>query len=82
MLISLVPYAWKSQAYMFKYDTVHGRMRKADIYAEDENTLSFGQKKVAVSYITSLGLNVRFLCSVVRVLLLRSFVIWIGLVCS
>ena len=46
--ISLVPHAWKSQAYMFKYDTVHGRMRKADIYAEDENTLSFGEKKVAV----------------------------------
>ena len=48
VLISLVRRAWKLQAYMFKYDTVHGRMRKADIYAEDENTLSFGEKKVAV----------------------------------
>ena len=48
MLISFVRRAWKLQAYMFKYDTVRGRMRKADIYAEDENTLSFGEKKVAV----------------------------------
>lgn len=36
------------QAYMFKYDTVHGRMMKTDIYAEDEQTFSFDGKKVAV----------------------------------
>lgn len=36
------------QAYMFKYDTVHGRMTKTDIYAEDEETLRFGDKQVTV----------------------------------
>jgi glyceraldehyde 3-phosphate dehydrogenase len=36
------------QAYMFKYDTVHGRMTKTDIYAEDEHTLCFDGKKVTV----------------------------------
>lgn len=35
-------------AYMFKYDTVHGRMTKTDIYAEDEETLRFGDKQVTV----------------------------------
>jgi glyceraldehyde 3-phosphate dehydrogenase len=33
---------------MFKYDTVHGRMTKSDIYAEDEQTLAFDGKKVTV----------------------------------
>ena len=36
------------QAYMFKYDSAHGQMKKAEIYAQDLNTLSFGGKKVAV----------------------------------
>lgn len=36
------------QAYMFKYDTVHARMTKIDIYAEDEQTLCFDEKKVTV----------------------------------
>ncbi|KAG0582038.1 hypothetical protein KC19_3G028700 [Ceratodon purpureus] len=35
-------------AYMFKYDTVHGRTTKTDIYAEDEQTLCFDEKKVTV----------------------------------
>jgi len=35
-------------AYMFKYDSAHGQMKKAEIYAQDLNTLSFGGKKVAV----------------------------------
>ncbi|KAG0599824.1 hypothetical protein M758_12G181300 [Ceratodon purpureus] len=35
-------------AYMFKYDTVHGRKTKSDIYAEDEETLTFDGKKVTV----------------------------------
>ncbi|XP_024363295.1 glyceraldehyde-3-phosphate dehydrogenase, cytosolic isoform X2 [Physcomitrium patens] len=35
-------------AHMFKYDTVHGRMTEADIYAEDEQTFSFSGKKVAI----------------------------------
>lgn len=35
-------------AYMFKFDTVHGRMMDIDIYAEDEQTLSFDGKKVTV----------------------------------
>lgn len=33
---------------MFKFDTVHGRMMDIDIYAEDEQTLSFDGKKVTV----------------------------------
>jgi glyceraldehyde 3-phosphate dehydrogenase len=33
---------------MLKYDKVHGRMVKTDIYAEDEQTLRFGGKKVTV----------------------------------
>lgn len=33
---------------MFKYDSAHGQMKKAEIYAQDLNTLSFGGKKVAV----------------------------------
>lgn len=36
------------QAYMFTYDTMHGQKCKADIYAQDANTLSFAGKKVAV----------------------------------
>lgn len=36
-------------AYMFTYDTVHGhKCSKADIYAQDANTLSFDGQKVAV----------------------------------
>lgn len=33
---------------MFKYDCLHGQMKKVDIYAQDEDTLVFGVKKVAV----------------------------------
>lgn len=48
ILITVSFWVFFLQAYMFKFDSVHGQWKKHDIKAQNENSLLLGGKPVAV----------------------------------